>query len=388
MNQRFLFCLSMIPSMMYADIPSDNTLADAAKGAVSHFETNGMISEAYEEQPASNMQNSDQENISPLFTMSAGPRISHHGVNVNVRAEFIYWTSQDTFQPYYSGTATMPDQSITTPGKPKFLHNTFEPGFRVGLGLDFAHDNWDMELLYTWLYSAASQSTDNLPPNDQGFSADQYFNDPGVGAFVVENIAYKSKRTLNTWDLNLGRNFYLSPYLTVRPCTGFVAFYIPGTITETIGYIRDPGAALSTSRTTLKSNGLGFGTKMGCTANWYFARQWSVKANYFIALAWSQNRAKGIDTITTPVATSNSVNTKMNLSTCTLWQQMFLGLSWDMLLRNDKSQLQFYAGWEFNHGLPQVYFFRGSFTAGANLESLYDSRLNLQGLTIGGKYDF
>src|SRR5579872_475493 len=107
----------------------------------------------------------------------------------------------------------------------------FRPGFTVGIGYNFAHDNWDLAATYTWFHNSNAQSA-----TATGFSLYNAFG-PGItptwGIFVESDEDVYFQSASETWqlgmdivDVDLGRWFYVGSKLTLHPSIGARAAFI------------------------------------------------------------------------------------------------------------------------------------------------------------------
>ncbi len=376
-------CLSCIASY---DNQHSNEYVEDVDGQEEFFDSQDvddnkrvLVAEAYSPpMPNNNSKTAPAMAENPMFLMGAGPKV-HSGARLDVLAEFLYLRRNDSVQMYFGGVVTAPNTNV--PDEPVAIHylgGDFEPGVRLALGLDFAHDGWDMQFAYTWWRSDYSHTVRPTPA--QGFvNFDTFFVDFNAGGnYSVSESNYSERVTLNTWDLNLGRNFYVSRFLTLRPCIGIVSTYIPLSIRSRIEYLQTGNPATpGISNSHVYGNGLGFGGKVGCAANWYFAKQWSVKTDYSVSLLWTRFHSHFKDVISVNTGEFTTADTRAYFSEAVTWHQLFLGLSWDMFLRQQRSQLQFYVGWEFDTGLENRLSWDGQIDF-----------MSIQGLRLGGRFDF
>lgn len=170
-----------------------------------------------------------------------------------VDLSFIYWQASEDGLEYglsekaqesvvydvrgIIGPTTNTDVGYSLSGslKDQKMDFKWDPGFKAGIGLVFGErDQWDLLLNWTWLQSTAqgsykgdqSISKEIMAPtlllNPQP-SALQY-TVPSWGPVVLGGPAANAtshwRLHYNTLDLELGRNFFLSKNLTLRPHIG------------------------------------------------------------------------------------------------------------------------------------------------------------------------
>lgn len=137
-------------------------------------------------------------------------------------ASFTYWTAYEEGLDLAHTTATYASSATTQVVDFLFQHTKWEPGFKVGLGVDFGHDHWSGFAEYTWFRSRTSTSV-GLPTAPTGAT---------VPLWVVENWALDSGGTnvsaiASTWrlrmdllDVGLTRPYYQGTHLIVAPFAG------------------------------------------------------------------------------------------------------------------------------------------------------------------------
>ncbi len=116
-----------------------------------------------------------------------------------------------------NGNLVFPSSRGKTPS-PGF---NFQPGFKVGAGFKFAHDGWDLYANYTWLNPAEVKASISDSKGDMVGPADPYF-----GTTTLSNAKNTFKQSFNVLDLELGRQFFLSRFLTLRPYFGLKTTWI------------------------------------------------------------------------------------------------------------------------------------------------------------------
>lgn len=89
-----------------------------------------------------------------VITPNAGPCVIN-GADLFITAEFLYWTIRQDHLAFAFSTPEIIDPLVIPEGKGSVFHPDWEfnPGFKVGLGILFDHDGWDLYANYTWIRS-------------------------------------------------------------------------------------------------------------------------------------------------------------------------------------------------------------------------------------------
>ena len=156
------------------------------------------------------------QNQLPMRTITpiAGPRVAH-GIDVFLSANYIFWKTSMGLPQIFSTTAqTVPTPQIGITDNAALGQLDWSSGFKVGLGINLPHDGWDLQAEYTWLRPSGTVTTFEQPADFLGVSV--------VSGLMVyaTNGREDQKLDFNNLDLTLGRNFYLSQYLTMKPSVG------------------------------------------------------------------------------------------------------------------------------------------------------------------------
>ena len=331
------------------------------------------------------------------ITPIAEPAVSR-AADPFVTADFIWWKAQEDGLDYaFSGVGTvLLDAAKGTVSQPGFK---YEPGFKVGAGLKFRHDGWDLFAQYTYLRSnrgnnhGSSSSSSSSSSAATGVSSTQSdifvpwatgSTDGMLQNFTVTSASANWKMNLNVLDIELGRNFWISKWLTLRPFTGMkfsfnsqkfgVSYSGPSNDTTNLGllFLGD------TVGLNMRINQFGVGLRSGLNTGWYFSKDWSIFGDFALTGLWNYFHSKRHDTITPP--TVNIDNVKKHTSRVTAVFEWALGLRFETAWHNDDYMFMIEAGWEQQLWQDQNQFI--FFPTGATGDQTF------QGLTVKAGFYF
>jgi len=329
----------------------------------------------------------EQETIGTV-TPGAGPKVTS-GADFYLTADFIYWKTMQEGTHYTTTNASTPpnDPLANNPkGKSKVVGYSWNPGFKVGIGLNLCHGDWDVFAQYTWLRPKNSESS-----SGPIVSFDFFAN---TSSIKTKRVAAKWKLDFDVIDVELGRNFYLNHTLTMRPFIGLKGTwqdYKETIVTSREDYSLESdfgGFAVPVSgpqTDTHSSNISGIGFRGGLNLAWYMSKNWSIFGN----LAWSILSTKYSDLKYTSEIANVSTNTKTvtdNVKrtngnyTNKFVGETEIGLRWELWFSNNDYHFSVQAGWEQQTWINWI----------NQLDDVWDQYfgLNFHGLTLKFRFDF
>lgn len=325
--------------------------------------------------------------------------------------DFIYWGVQEDHLEF-AATSGFSDSSpgsptpINTPSKRGKIYSQrthWRPGFKVGMGIDFCHDGWDFYTNYTFFrLIEAKRSKSNLPgPVDNAGNnfttglnlTDSFWGIGGALTPIGHNLnnaqavlftTLKQRWTLhfNTLDFEIGRNFYISPRITLRPNFG-----IKGTWQKQhIKLAALGGSSAATSGYDFSRNSMriwGVGPRLGVNTTWHVIRTVSFLADASLSTIWEHFQVERSDAfVETGVGTIYSPHVMNRFYAINPVIEAFLGLRWENWTHWNDYHIAFDAGWEM-----QYWFFQNRFIRTLVVDS-GSGNLSFQGLTVKFRFDF
>jgi hypothetical protein len=286
-------------------------------------------------------------------------------------AKALYWVPSETLD--WSFTLNHTATTVTTAYRSLVFN--WAPGFSVGFGINMGHDEWDARASYTWLNAKASDHT--AGPVTSAFL--------GARTSLVElaelfgfgqarlNLLY------NFFDIDLGRSFFLSDSLSIRPMIGIKGGWITQKIFsewETPDFILT-GALLSASE-NLTQNFQGGGPKGGVSGKWYFTRYFSLLSQFEAGYLWGHWSIDDtyIDNLNTIVFVDTT-----NRNFGALVFHSFLGFGFDWNFNSNRSHISLQMGYEIEDWFNHLQIF-------TNTSGSQNNDLILQGFNVGLNLDF
>lgn len=305
-----------------------------------------------------------------IITPNAGPRICM-GADVFITADFILWAPREEGLEF---AMTGASGVVTNQGNLYEPDFGLEPGFKVGLGLNLGHDGWDVFAEYTWLATDVDETISSSTMVDlwaQSMNA------------TANRLRGRWDSNFNILDLELGRNFFVSQYLTLRPHYGLKGTWQNQNYTITADI--DPAGNLITRNTyDFDFDYWGFGIRTGVDTAWHFTKRWSIFGNFAISALWSGFDVERKDS--TLVAATDSItataNTKNDFHTILPVLELAIGLRWETWLSNDDYHFGIDAGWE-----EQVWWGMNRMIV-LGQPQRDNGDLSFQGLTLKFRFDF
>ena len=355
------------------------------------------------------------------ITPVAGPAVSG-GADIYVEASYIYWYMNELGLEYagtnWNSNATFyanqpssdnlaPSGRVYTPG------NKASSGFKVGAGMDFDYDGWDSGVVYTW-YRNHHSSAVSTSLDQSGVGVNNISNlytlggIPTVAALQQFHLASASsefKLALNVIDWEVGRSFFISPKLVLRPHLGMKGMWghqysnwmaVLNGVDDGLYPQANLELALadqSQVNSYNKQGTWGFGTRCGLDTSWMVAKWFSFFGEWSMTTLWQYMRTTRSDVYTTVdgtidnptsllVANYNDVNYHQRLHMVNPVFETQIGMRIDYMFSDDEYRFRLQAGWE-----NQVWFGQNTFLNefGSNHNFGY---LMLQGLTVNMRLDF
>jgi hypothetical protein len=203
-------------------------------------------------------------------------------------ADFLYWQAQEDNLDY----AALEHVSGTSiKQKVEDLDQHWKPGFRLGTGYHFGfHDQWDLTAYWTYFRGTASDSS-SFPGTTNVNTTGNGFLIPTWGAGILGSTLSKASAhwsvNLNLLDLELGRNFFASKAIAIRPYIGirgasidqdYTANYTAVFTLEDIN--GDDFDVSKPTRMRAHNDYIGMGPRLGADFIWHIGRHWGLLAKF------------------------------------------------------------------------------------------------------------
>jgi hypothetical protein len=285
-----------------------------------------------------------------MITPAVAPRVSD-GAGLIFTADFIWWKTNISGMEYATsgvvdtGFVFVPLGQSTKKGRVAQPNFDFEPGFKIGAGLDFAYDGWDLYANYTWLNGDTERNSISARRGRGATTLIPIVD--AFGFFIISNVIKARsewRQHFNVVDLELGRNFFISRRLTLRPHFGLKSAWLSEKFVLRYANSESTFLGEQNRRQTL----WGIGTRAGLNTVWHFSRNWGLYGDLAATALWSDFHVKTRDRETDVSLTISprTLNTKQIITEVIPIFETGLGLTYMAWFNQDECLLQISAGWE------------------------------------------
>ncbi|MBX3719465.1 MAG: hypothetical protein KF898_07445 [Parachlamydiales bacterium] len=319
------------------------------------------------------------------ITPPGRPQVKH-GANLFITADYLLWKATEQNLNYAVDLNNSETVGSNEPkGKVFNVKFNCQSGFRVGLGYNLGHDQWDTTLEWTWFRDHGSGSASS--------SNHHIFSTIGSPSFTGVLGAAKGKSHLdlhlNLLDWELGREFYTGKHLTVRPFGGLRTGWVDQNWNTS--YF-DPGSfgqvPLRKFQVHLKQDFWGIGLRGGLDTEWHLISGLSIYGNGALSLLYGFYKDVRLEKSVSKTGIKSRHLFVDNSKRCEqAITELQLGLRWDQMFSHDRFHFRIQTGWEhlmfFDHN--HLFYFTES---GAPTLSEYGGNLTFQGWTTSARFDF
>jgi hypothetical protein len=321
------------------------------------------------------------------YGLATSSRIeTEDGSNLYFSGDFLYWKSYQSGLYYAvtgrgSSTQEMLGNEYDFDGDLQKFNPHWDPGFRIGVGYNMDHDDWNLFCYWTRFHTSKSASA-------QGDIITLWaHSNLSHGGYQSDSAKAKWRMHLDTADSELGRFFYVGERFSTRPFVGIKGAWINQNIDVDAHYIYgpEPGHAIPALNTVTdaKSEFKGGGILGGLDVRYAFPAGWSFLAKGIASLLYGSFNCD-FNYLENDVVIANGIdNFKMGISHFAL----SLGLDWDTYF-SDRYHLGMHIGWEQNiyFGVNHLNHYMFRYREGLLRQENED--LTLNGLTLNVRFDF
>ncbi len=343
------------------------------------------------------------------ITPAAGP-LPNHNADVIIDAELLVWYSNVTNLSYaikgknvLFGNQLVPGQTIFAPTKKEQFDLEWDPGLRIGVGVVTPHDGWDFYGNWTYFYNSYSDTSSVAVFDNSDFSQTASGNPVGTEALrspwflnpngeFFQKIRARWAVLFNQIDLELGRKFWISCYLSLRPFVGLRTYWSRMHFSVNGSRPLRTDSDFLQARSLYKQKSWGVGLLTGLDTAWEFVRNWSFYARGAFALpygkVWIRRNASEFSFNQAGVVVENiEATTEEAVYKTQTFLDLALGIRWDKAFENFR--LLFDAGWESHFLVDYNKIFRGTETSIAftDLPST-NGDLTFSGVVVRGRIEF
>ena len=327
-----------------------------------------------------------------------------------VMLEGLYWNS------HQDGMEFAIDNSVFVPGKnlsfqaseelnnlidAKYLnpHAKWEFGFKAGLTYNSTHDGWDIGVTWTWYRGSASSHVEaEVDDNHTLMPLWSAYQASNLTILWARDIDAHWSMRLNLVDVELGREFWVSKYLTLRPHVGIRFASIDQNYT-----LQHRGGLWSffpfNNEVNMRNDFHGVGARGGFDTVWNLGRGISFFGNTALSLVYGRFHVKHDEwnrQNVSPHAKTRILETEDHFRASRAMTDLALGLQWSTLF-GQQCQYGFTLGiaWEHHLFFDQNQLFRVNrvsriIFAPPQENAYYQRRgdLDTQGWTLTMQFEF
>jgi len=310
--------------------------------------------------------------------------------------DFLYWVAHNHG---FSWAGKSYDETTTKPVdfRVLYMNDNWDPGFRFGIGWDTLHDYWDILAQWTYYHNHSKDSASS--PNAVYIVGGGIFPSSGLGSnFVYQDGKAHWRLNYNMLDLEIGKTFYISKYLSLRAHAGGRGGWIDQSFrSEFTNIIYDKEPPIQDTVYHCDQDFWGIGPRIGIHGDWHLGEGFSIFGNIAAALLYGKfdvhetQRFLAADTTyrywtLIPGVYNEVLGLKRDFYELSPNLEMIIGLSWGRCFHNEKTYFSLKAGWETNYWWNQYKL--SSYTLQMLDLGEETHPVSMQGLTLRAKVDF
>jgi len=343
-----------------------------------------------------NKQKQTQEQTSQLPKPELAPRTCPTDQAVYFTLDFLYWSAHNHG---FSWANKNYDDTTRKPIDLRVLYvdEKWEPGFRFGIGWDTLHDYWDILAQWTYYHNYSKDSASS--PNADYIVGGGIYPSSGMATnFIYRNGKAHWRLNYNMLDLEIGKTFYISKYLSFRAHAGTRGGWIDQSFrSEFTNMTYDKEPPIRDTVYHCEQDYWGLGPRLGINGDWHLGAGFSIFGNIAAALLYGKfdvhetQRFLAADTTyrywtLIPGVYNEILGLKRDFYELSPNLEMIIGLSWGECFYNEKVYFGLKAGWETNYWWNQYHLT----TLILDLPEIGKEThpVSMQGLTLRAKVDF
>ena len=294
-------------------------------------------------------------------TASARPLEEAQGIRFNFDIFYAHARPNGVEFNYVDGQATGSNANqpvLPLNGLVNDISFQWDWGFKVGVGYNFEHDGWDANAQYTYFDTSASTSS-NPGSNSytvplvgwaalpEGVGGDEFF-------VYSDNATGLSDLEFDVVDLMLGRNYFMSKYLSMKPSFGLKATWIKfnkeARFTGGSSNENSPELGFNLGDATIyvkdRSNYWGMGPATGVDTNWYLGCGFSIYGNASGSLLFGRYQVWHRESSTITDRSDKTIDLDANVHAFVPVVDLNLGLAYGTYVANKEQYVEFSLGYE------------------------------------------
>ena len=324
------------------------------------------------------------------------------GVDLFLFGQLLVWNAHENGLPF----AIVNENSghNLADSKVKNIHSEWDAGFRVGIGYNLPHDGWDLNL--AWLrFNTDGEKKINAHSNRHVFSTRNQPREMNVFNDSCQKAHSRWDLHLNQLDLDLGREFFVSKWLTLRPHFGVRSDWVHQKWEshfrnfQGFQFINPQINTFPPNKLEIeyKDEWWGIGLEGGLDTQWGLGSGWSLFGNMTGAILYGFHDIDVEDEVSpavtisgyfTPTSKGTFVDMDNTYRVSHPILDIMMGLRYDRMFSNDQFHLGLQLGWEHH-----VYFSQNQFPVfvdDVNLGTIVSNQgdLTFQGWTLSARFDF
>ncbi|MES2200488.1 MAG: Lpg1974 family pore-forming outer membrane protein [Chlamydiota bacterium] len=310
------------------------------------------------------------------------------GADLFFTADWLIWQAHENGLGYAVKAQTpQPVESALYRSSVKNMEFDWDFGFRLGLGWNTPHDGWDLGINWTWFQDKAKQTL--TADADHILLPTTTYNPADATLEGFRSAASKWRLHLNLLDLDLGREFFVSKWMTLRPFISLRSGWIFQNMH--VNYSKGtPSVAQTGAFFEGKSNFWGIGPRMGLNTQWGLGHGISLFGNAGASLLYGFFNLSSYQNQLFTGSSNDVVSNTDSVRVGRAISELALGVRWDSMFANDRCHFGIQGGWEHLMFFEQNQFkhFTGSSSASAGSFVSNQGDLTIQGWTISARLDF
>lgn len=314
-----------------------------------------------------------------------------NGLDFFIEGDLLWWKAREDGLSFATNTSSTQftlnnnDPSVYNNNNPNQLSPSFsstlenpsfhaEFGVRAGLGFNLPYDGWDISAYWTHLTSNSHQNTVTADASKNERIIPEYQSIKLPDEFITYTSATPNwKNHFNVLDVELGREFFVSRKLTVRPFVGIRGAWIHQKYTVSANGATGPNQApvsfkdntgtefssnnlVLNSQSVMKSDFDGAGPRLGFDTEWSLGAGFSIYGQAAASLMlgeftpnFNNNTLITYNNVDGETLTPSNTNTSTNdasFHNTTAATDLGLGFRWARTFASDSFGLCIDLGWE------------------------------------------